>query len=698
MTFLQPLILYALPLIGLPILIHFVNQNRHRTVHWAATMFLLQARKMATGMARLRYLLIMLARMLVIAGLVFAVSRPMSGGWLGVTVGGAADTVIVVLDRSASMEEQDAGSNESKRQVALRKLSDLMQNAGTSSQLVLFDSATGQPLKLESAVNLTDLPEIEGTATTADIPALLQSVAEYIATNQTGRTDIWVCSDLRQNDWNPDGGRWPVIRRQLEGREGIRFYLLSYTELAPENLAVSVSGVHRRVTEDGAELVMDLKITRQAASNDPVRVPVTFVIDGARSTQEVEITGTQLLKNGHLIPLDREATSGWGRVELPADANSSDNSYGFVYAESAVQRTTIISDQPAVAQYLRIAAATSSTRGINCVAEVLSSTQAAAIPWKESAMIIWQAPLPTGVIASQLSEFAASGRSILFFPPELPDGNSAFGFRWTSWESAPGDKPLAVTRWRTDADVLANSQSGTPLPAGQLDIHQVCSVESTVAASSASSAAEGSAVAGNESSGDASELPSASVLAQLDNRRGLLTRVLTEQGAVYFCSTIPVPSHSSLVSNGVVFYVMIQRALAQGAGALGQARNLECGSLASQAANNWKPVDDLTAAVMVSRRSLMPGIFAGDETLFAINRPLAEDTGSVLSDEVLQSIFGELDYTIINDQTDSGSELASEIWRAFLILMIVALLAEALLCVPERSEKVLSPIRSASVS
>ena len=107
MTFLQPFLLYALPLIALPILIHLINQNRHKTIPWAATMFLLQAKRMARGMARLRYILIMLARMLAVAGLIFAVSRPMAGGWLGLTTSGAPELTVVILDRSVSMEEED---------------------------------------------------------------------------------------------------------------------------------------------------------------------------------------------------------------------------------------------------------------------------------------------------------------------------------------------------------------------------------------------------------------------------------------------------------------------------------------------------------------------------------------------------------------------------------------------------------------
>jgi len=40
MTFLQPLMLAALPLVSLPLIIHLINQRRFQTVQWAAMMFL----------------------------------------------------------------------------------------------------------------------------------------------------------------------------------------------------------------------------------------------------------------------------------------------------------------------------------------------------------------------------------------------------------------------------------------------------------------------------------------------------------------------------------------------------------------------------------------------------------------------------------------------------------------------------------
>ena len=44
MSFLQPWLLVALPLVALPIIIHLINQRRYQTIRWAAMMFLLAAK------------------------------------------------------------------------------------------------------------------------------------------------------------------------------------------------------------------------------------------------------------------------------------------------------------------------------------------------------------------------------------------------------------------------------------------------------------------------------------------------------------------------------------------------------------------------------------------------------------------------------------------------------------------------------
>ena len=66
MSFLQPWMLLALPVIALPIIIHLINQRRYQSVPWGAMMFLLAANRMSRGYARLRQWLILLLRTLAI--------------------------------------------------------------------------------------------------------------------------------------------------------------------------------------------------------------------------------------------------------------------------------------------------------------------------------------------------------------------------------------------------------------------------------------------------------------------------------------------------------------------------------------------------------------------------------------------------------------------------------------------------------
>ena len=50
----------------------------------------------------------------------------------------------------------------------------------------------------------------------------------------------------------------------------------------------------------------------------------------------------------------------------------------------------------------------------------------------------------------------------------------------------------------------------------------------------------------------------------------------------------------------------------------------------------------------------------------------------------MDSLFQGLDFTRLDDASGNTSALASEVWLMFLVIMIVALIAEALLSLPER--------------
>ena len=83
MTFLAPFAAAWWLLALLPIFVHLFNRLRHRKLPWAAMMFLRMANRKSTRYAKLSQWLVLLFREQVVVDLLFALSRPLAGGWVG---------------------------------------------------------------------------------------------------------------------------------------------------------------------------------------------------------------------------------------------------------------------------------------------------------------------------------------------------------------------------------------------------------------------------------------------------------------------------------------------------------------------------------------------------------------------------------------------------------------------------------------
>ena len=195
MSFLQQSLLWGLFAVSIPIIIHLLNRRRHRTVKWAAMEFLLKATRESRGKKKLKYLIILACRALAIAAVIFAIARPLVGGFLGFGTS-KIDTVILVLDRSSSMEQLAKGGDDSKRQSALASVRKSLSSLN-NPRLILIDSATGIAQDVPSPDVLEELSATSPTDTRASIPSLISSAIDFVAENPPGRTEIWVASDLQ---------------------------------------------------------------------------------------------------------------------------------------------------------------------------------------------------------------------------------------------------------------------------------------------------------------------------------------------------------------------------------------------------------------------------------------------------------------------------------------------------------------------
>ena len=655
MGFLQPLALIALPLIALPILIHLINQHRHRTIPWAAMMFLMSAKRMSKGMARLRHFLILLMRVLAVAALIFVISRPLSGGWLGSIGMSKPDATLILLDRSASMEMQDLQAGQSKRSAALQKLAQLLEQGDYGTHLVLIDSASGQLQEVDSPKALLGLPTTESSATSADIPGMLESALAYLKANKSGRVDVWICSDLSENDWDVESGRWQAIREEFAQLEGVHHFLLAYADLPSSNLSVRVENVQRWERGNNAELVLDVVVRSKDSSDTTPKTRIAFEVNNARSVVEVELDRQGASLQGHRIPIDTKLRSGWGSVGLPGDTNPLDNRFFFVFSEPPVRRAVVVSDEVKNGEAFRRALAIPIDPRLQHRVDVISVDRVAEIDWESTGLLIWQAALPRGSVAEQIAQFVDTGRVVMFFPPSQNADERLFDSRWANWQTPGNQQVFGISWWRGDADLLAHVESGDALPLNELRTYRYRSFESP-----------------------------GTPLARFDDDAPLLTRVATDRGAVYFCSTLPTAQFSSLEREGVIFYVILQRALDQGCRALAVASQRDAGPDVLIDRNEWELVAPADDSPLLSQRGLHAGVYRDEAYWTAVNRSQIEDSAVAAPVEAVDALFDGMSYRRIDVDVGDTSALASELWRIFLIAMIVALLVEAVLSLPSR--------------
>lgn len=648
MTFLQPFILWGLPLVLLPVIIHLINRLRHRPQPWAAMQFLISANRASTSHAKLRQWLILLFRCLAVLALVLFISRPLAGGWVGWALSPAPDAILILLDRSASMEARLAGATATKRQQALKLLTQAAREYQDSSHLVLIDSALRTPQQIASASAL-EPPSLTGpTDTAADLPSMMQTAFNWLVENRAGAAEIWIASDLQRSNWHPEDDRWQsTLAKFASLPQRVRVRLLALGGTDEPNAMVSVEDLARRQRADTAEL--DLTVNIQRNTSAAGTFPLTVNLGGARQQFDLALDGAAL-RWRHRLELGGTNTGGWGSVELPADGNSRDNVAYFVYGAERQLRATVVGTSAPTRKLLRLAAVASPKEGAQ-LADTLTPIEIESLNLKDRSLLIWQAPLPQAAVAQRVRDFVSEGGVVIFFPVSRPDPGRFEEVGWAEVQAATGDQPFRVARWEEREGALAKTDEGLSLPVGELAVQR-------------RQVFAGDLIA----------------LAAFEDGTLFLARRTLGKGQFLFCATLPEPDWSTL-GEGLVLVPMLQRLLETGSKRLNQESLLVCGELsAAERAQQWTAVSANQAADI----QVQAGVYQSGNRLVAVNRPAAEDEPGALAAEEAERLFGPLPVQMLEDRRGRSEQLQGEIWRLFLLGMLLFLFVESILILPEK--------------
>ncbi|RPJ34320.1 MAG: hypothetical protein EHM17_07065 [Verrucomicrobiaceae bacterium] len=648
MLFLAPLLLWFLAAAAVPIAIHLINRRRHKTIQWAAMQFLLKASRQSRGKKKLRNILILTCRALAIAALALAAARPIVSGLIG-WGGGSIDTVVLLLDRSASMEIRPGDGLASRRETAISKVRDAMADLG-SARLVLIDSASGRPQEIPSPEILDTLSSTASTDSTADLPALLARAAELL-TDITGRSEVWLVSDLQESNWKPDDERWAAARASLSAlpqKPAVR--VLSITGPTAANSSIRLLSSHR----SGDELLLDLEILRSGEARGTSAIPLTTQLNGSRTTENLTMPG-QSLRFQKRIALPAGSETGHGWLSIPADGNPRDNAAFFAYGPARPIQSLLVSPPGESADYLALAAAPPGLE--NHATRRVDPAEAAAAITADLAAILWAAPLPAGPAADALQNFLNSGGHVLFLPHGTPSDISFSGLSWADPTEAPAGKFFILGDWNHTDGPLRDGIDGTP-------------------------------VAGNRLKAIRRQIPLGDFtpLARWEDGEPALIRRIFDHGTAWFLGSIPDYTWSNL-GDADVLLPAVQRIIAAGAERFDASHHADVGSPAASLlpGETRSRIDDY-GSPDPANADYEAGIHRLGERLLALNRPPAEDSPEILSREALDAVLDGTRYTLL-DQAGQANDpnISRDVWRAFLVAVLFFLISEALLCLPKKT-------------
>lgn len=656
MSFLNQAILWGLFAAAIPVIIHLLNRRRHRTVKWAAMSFILKATRESRGKKKLKHFLILTARTLALAAIIFAVAQPLIGGLLG-WGGSKLDTVVLVLDRSLSMETETGTEGLSKREQAIKQVMQTLNEMG-KPKLILVDSASGTLSEVNPIDTLNQLSITAATDTKSNIPDLLEKASNYIQNNQSGQTEVWVASDLQSSDWQPNSSRWNSIRSGLENLpQKPTLRILALTESQKDNASIKIKNIKRR---DNL-LILDFEITRNNAAGEAL-IDVSFNLNGKSNINKKYSIDGQSINLQEEIELPQNVINGHGYLTLSPDGNNRDNTAFFAYGEATPAHTIIVSEGGESIQYLEKSAALPGFDHQS--SEIIAPHQLSASILSKCSLVIWKATLPKPEKSEILNRFVEEGGSAIFFPSEEESDNQFLGISWGEIQTSPSGQYFIISDWNQNDGPQRNYSNGEPVPMDSLRTIKRRAIRGDI-----------------------------SSLADWDDSSTMLGRVIHGKGTAIFLGTLPKLTWSDL-EIGTISVPVIQNLLNLGNKRFGSAFFSETGRhtpLAKQESDIILVTDNskVNAAFDNSAIKSAPLFLAGvkriKERVIATNRPEEEDNWGRIDDPDLSEIFKETNYSLFENAGNEDTSITQQIWQAFLVASLIFLIIEALLCLNKKS-------------
>lgn len=318
MIFSQPLFLWGLSAVLIPIAVHLFNFRRYRKVYFSNVERLSELHSESRRQSTVRQWLVLLMRILAVVFLVLAFAQPVLPDRGRKTVVGST-VVSIYIDNSFSMES--ASTDGSQLDAARQKAREVAGAYGVSDrfQLLTNDMEGAQMRWLNRDELLTAVDEVALSPASPMLSEVAMRQSDFMRQSGAPNRHAYLISDFQQSTADLDA---------LPADSNALFTLVPLTAIATDNVYIDTVALDAPAYFLGGNVNVDVTL-RNGGGREVEKVPVKLYIDGkerALATLDLAAgaTGTATLR----FSLDR---AGWveGRVEIDDYPVTFDDQYYF---------------------------------------------------------------------------------------------------------------------------------------------------------------------------------------------------------------------------------------------------------------------------------------------------------------------------------------------------------------------------------
>ncbi|MFD2574303.1 BatA domain-containing protein [Spirosoma soli] len=445
MSFLYPSFLFGLLAVSVPIAIHLFNFRRTRRVFFTNVALLRTVQTETKSFRRLKHWLILAARCLFLACLVFAFAQPFipSKSKLGLSRQGVTS---LYLDNSFSMQNE---RNEKRYlDIATGKLDELLtlfRNA-TSLQLLTNDfSAAEQQAGTAEAIR-DRVTSVRFAHTPRTLETVYKRQRNLLASlNPGGRNQLFWFSDFQKSTVGD------LSRLKIDTTD--RLFIVPLDAQATKNVYVDSVWLSTPFIREMQNNSINVQLNNGGRENVK-NLPIRLYLD---DTQTSTASATIPPGGSATVSLNFNVTSkGYhrGRIVFEDYPITFDNQYFFVIEASPAVRVLHLFDQKGPTDYVQTVYSDDSL----FVQRSFNAQNFDVGQLKETDLVVLEGVTQVnGTLRTELERFVRQGGSLAIIPPATPDASS-----YSPFLSALGVGVVQVT-------ASAPGVSATPLPVAEPD-------------------------------------------------------------------------------------------------------------------------------------------------------------------------------------------------------------------------------------